>query len=472
MKLKSIFTNSFGILFSRVTGLGRDVLMASALGASGYSDIFFVVFKLPNLFRRIFAEGAFTQAFMPSFIASKQKGLFATAIFLRFIMVLVGISLIVSLFPELLTKTIAMGWSDQQIRESAPLTAINFWYLDLVFIVTFLATLLQYKEHFATTAMSTALLNISMISALLLYMHQEPKTIIYALSIAVLIGGLLQVLAHIIALKSFNLQRLLIGGWRYRNKPSKQQDLKKETNLFNRLFFPSVWGNSMPQLSSFIDTILASFLISGSISYLFYANRIFQLPLAIIAIAASIALFPAISKALKHGNETLAYQHLDRVFWILLALLGMATLTGIIVAEPIVWLLFERGAFTPQMTIETAQVLSMYMLGLIPYGLAKLFSLFLYANKEHTKAAKIATITLLINVTVSFVLMKYMGAMGLALSGSIGGLIFFTLTLNGIGFEKFFEIIKSKKLIYLVVGLTLFGSLLEFINHLLIDWIR
>jgi len=228
----------------------------------------------------------------------------------------------------------------------------------------------------------------------------------------------------------------------------------------------------MPQLSSFIDTILASFLISGSISYLFYANRIFQLPLAIIAIAASIALFPAISKALKHGNETLAYQHLDRVFWILLALLGMATLTGIIVAEPIVWLLFERGAFTPQMTIETAQVLSMYMLGLIPYGLAKLFSLFLYANKEHTKAAKIATITLLINVTVSFVLMKYMGAMGLALSGSIGGLIFFTLTLNGIGFEKFFEIIKSKKLIYLVGGLTLFGSLLEFINHLLIDWIR
>jgi putative peptidoglycan lipid II flippase len=187
----------------------------------------------------------------------------------------------------------------------------------------------------------------------------------------------------------------------------------------------------MPQISSFIDTSLASVLISGAISDLFYANRIFQLPLAIIAIAASIALFPAISKAIKHDNEALAYQHLNRVFWILLALLGFATLTGIILAEPIVWLLFERGAYTVAMTQETASVLAMYMLGLIPYGLAKLFALFLYAKKEHRKAAKIATITLLLNVMVSFTLMKVMGASGLALAGSIGGLSFSFSPLEG-----------------------------------------
>ncbi|MGC9351954.1 MAG: lipid II flippase MurJ, partial [Sulfurovum sp.] len=161
MRLKSIFTNSFGILFSRVTGLGRDVLMASALGASVWSDMFFVAFKLPNLFRRIFAEGAFTQAFMPSFVASRQKGVFATAIFLRFLLFLGAFSLLVTLFPEPITKALAWGWEWEQIGLTAPLTAINFWYLDLIFIVTFLATLLQYREHFATTAMSTALLNIS-----------------------------------------------------------------------------------------------------------------------------------------------------------------------------------------------------------------------------------------------------------------------------------------------------------------------
>jgi len=472
MKLKSIFSNSFGILFSRVTGLGRDVAMASALGASIWTDIFFVAFKLPNLFRRIFAEGAFTQAFMPSFIASKQKGVFATAIFLRFMLILILFSIFVSIFPELLTKLITPDWSAEQIAQTAPLTAINFWYLDLVFIVTFLATLLQYKEHFATSAMSTSLLNISMIAALIIYMNDDPKNIIIALSIAVLIGGLLQVIAHLIAIKSFNLQRLLIGGWKYRKKESKQKELIREKKEFNNLFFPSVWGNSMPQISSFIDTILASFLISGSISYLFYANRIFQLPLAIIAIAASIALFPAISKAINHNNEALAYQHLERVFWILLSLLGFATLTGIILAEPIVWLLFERGAYTPQMTQETASVLSMYMLGLIPYGLAKLFALFLYANKEHKKAAKIATITLVINIVVSFTLMKIMGASGLALAGSIGGLIFFMLTIRGVGFNKFIKIMNLKKLMYVFVGLTLSASLLIFMNELIIEWIR
>ena len=472
MKLKSIFSNSFGILFSRVTGLGRDVVMASALGASIWTDIFFVAFKLPNLFRRIFAEGAFTQAFMPSFIASKQKGVFATAIFLRFMLILILMSLLVTFFPELLTRAIAWDWSSELIEQTAPLTAINFWYLDFVFIVTFLATLLQYKEHFATTAMSTALLNIAMIATLLLYMKEEPETIIIALSFAVLIGGLLQVIAHLIAIKHFNLQRLLIGGWKYRNKESKQKDLKKEEKEFNNLFFPSVWGNSMPQISSFIDTILASFLISGSISYLFYANRIFQLPLAIIAIAASIALFPAISKAIKHDNEALAYEHLNRVFWILLSLLGFATLTGIILAEPIVWLLFERGAYTIAMTEQTASVLAMYMLGLIPYGLAKLFALFLYAKKEHKKAAKIATITLIINVMVSFTLMKLMGASGLALAGSIGGLIFFILTIRGVGFDKFMKIMNFKKLFYVIAGLVLSAFILRFINELLMNWIR
>ena len=468
MKLKSIFTNSFGILFSRVTGLGRDVVMASALGASIWTDIFFVAFKLPNLFRRIFAEGAFTQAFMPSFVASKKKGVFATAIFLRFILILIGFSLFVTLFPELLTKAIAWDWTDAKIAQTAPLTAINFWYLDFVFIVTFLATLLQYREHFATTAMSTALLNISMISALLIYMKEKPETIVIALSVAVLIGGFLQVMAHLIAIKKLNMHKLLIGGWKYRNK----KDVKEEEKSFNRLFFPSMWGNSMPQISAFLDTILASFLLTGSISYLYFANRVFQLPLAIIAIATSVALFPMISKAINRGDIDEAYSNLGKAFWLLLSLLGFATLAGIILSEPIIWLLLERGAFTEQNTLETAKVLSMYMLGLIPHGLTKLFAMFLYANHKHTKAAKIATISLIINVVVSIILMNLMGAMGLALSGSISGVILFTLTVREVGVKHLQEIIKSKKLVYLIIGLIFSGVMLHFLNNLLMNWIR
>lgn len=281
MRLKSIFTNSFGILFSRVTGLGRDVLMASALGASLWSDMFFVAFKLPNLFRRIFAEGAFTQAFMPSFVASRHKGVFATAIFLRFLLFLMAFSLLITFFPEPITKLLAWGWNSELIAKTSPMTAINFWYLDLIFIVTFLATLLQYKNHFATTAMSTALLNISMIAALYLTLKEDPKTVAYTLSFAVLIGGVLQVIVHLIAVHKLHLHKILLGGWKYR----KSKDVDEEKQHFQSLFLPGILGNSTPQISAFIDTLLATFLMTGSVSYLFYANRVFQLPLAIIAIA-------------------------------------------------------------------------------------------------------------------------------------------------------------------------------------------
>jgi len=442
--------------------------MASVLGASGYTDMFFMAFKLPNLFRRIFAEGAFTQAFMPSFVASRQKGVFATAIFLRFMLIIIGMSLFVTFFPDIITKVLAWGWTDEKIAMTAPFTAINFWYLDFIFIVTFMATLLQYKEHFATTAMSTALLNISMIGAMLIFMHDDPKIILYALSFAVLIGGLFQVIAHLIALKSFNLHKILIGGWKYR----KTKDVKGEEKKFTKLFIPSVWGNSAPQIASFLDTFLASFLITGSVSYLFYANRVFQLPLGIIAIATATALFPSVAKALNRGDEKDAYHSLGRAFWLLLFLLGASVLGGILLAEPIVWLLFERGKFTLEMTHETVQVLSMYMIGLLPYGLAKLFSMFLYASHRHGKAAKIATIALVVNIVASLILMQPFGAMGLALAGSIGGWTLFILTIKEVGFDHFIGIVQSKKSLYFIISMLLFGIILYFTNQQLLTLIR
>jgi len=468
MRLKSIFTNSFGILFSRVTGLGRDVLMASALGASVWSDMFFVAFKLPNLFRRIFAEGAFTQAFMPSFIASRNKGVFATAIFLRFLLFLMAFSLLITFFPEPITKLLAWGWDAELIADTSPLTAINFWYLDLIFIVTFLATLLQYKEHFATTAMSTALLNISMIAALYLYMKEDPKSVAYALSFAVLIGGVLQVLVHLIALQNFNLHKLLFGGWKYR----KNKDVIEEKKHFNSLFLPGILGNSTPQISAFIDTILATFLMTGSVSYLFYANRVFQLPLAIIAIATATALFPAVSKALKNKQEAAAYKNLKQAFWLLSFLLGVSMIGGILLAEPIVWLLFERGKFTQVESIETVSVLQMYMIGLLPFGLAKLFSLFLYASHRHKKAAKIAVYSLITSVTSSLILMHPMGASGLALAGSIGGWVLFIFTVKEVGTDKFIEIIKSKKSLYFVLVMAVCTLCIYWVNSWILTFIR
>jgi len=468
MRLKSIFTNSFGILFSRVTGLGRDVLMASALGASVWSDMFFVAFKLPNLFRRIFAEGAFTQAFMPSFVASRHKGVFATAVFLRFLLFLTAFSLVITFFPEPITKLMAWGWNSELIADTSPLTAINFWYLDLIFIVTFLGTILQYKNHFATTAMSTALLNIAMIAALYIYMKDDPKTVAYALSFSVLIGGVLQVMAHLVTLNRLNLHKILLGGWKYR----KIKDVNEEKKKFQSLFLPGILGNSTPQISAFVDTTLATFLMTGSVSYLFYANRLFQLPLAIIAIATATVLFPAVSKALKNNNETEAYKNLDQAFWLLSFLLGVAMVGGILLAEPIIWALFERGKFTQTQTLETVNVLQMYMVGLLPFGLAKLFSLFLYASHRHLKAAKIAVYSLVTSVTLSLILMQSFGASGLALAGSIGGWVLFIFTVKEVGTDKFLDIIKSKKSLYFLFGMLIFSFLTYEVNALLLSHIR
>ena len=468
MRLRAIFTNSSGILFSRITGLFRDVFMASALGASVWSDMFFVAFKLPNLFRRIFAEGAFTQAFMPAFIASRHKGVFATTVLLRFLLFLVALSLLVTFFPEPVTKLTAWGWDETRITQTAPLTAVNFWYLDLIFLVTFAATLLQYKEHFATTAFGTALLNIAMIGTLWLFMRHDPATVALALSFGVLLGGVLQVALHLYMLHRFKLDRLLRLGWKYR----KKKKIDDETKRFYRLFFPGIVGNAAPQLSSFIDTLLATFLTAGSVSYLFYANRIFQLPLALIAVATSVALFPSIAKALKAGRENEAYDALKRAFWLLMFLLGLATLGGIIFAEPIIWLLFERGNFTHAQTLQTASVLQMYMIGLIPYGLAKLFSLFLYAAHRHTDAAKVSVVSLVVTVTLSLFLMKSMQAAGLALAGSFGGWALFLYTVYHVGFDKLLSILKHRYTLLFFIVMPLAALLFAYINTFLLAFIR
>ncbi|MCW8821777.1 MAG: polysaccharide biosynthesis C-terminal domain-containing protein, partial [Sulfurovum sp.] len=216
----------------------------------------------------------------------------------------------------------------------------------------------------------------------------------------------------------------------------------------------------------------ATFLMTGSVSYLFYANRIFQLPLAIIAIATATVLFPAVSKALKNKNETEAYKNLNQAFWLLSFLLGAAMVGGILLAEPIVWLLFERGKFTTVQTLETVSVLQMYMIGLLPFGLAKLFSLFLYASHRHLKAAKIAVYSLVTSVTFSLILMHPMGASGLALAGSIGGWVLFILTVKEVGTDKFMEIIRSKRSVYLLLTLLVFSFILYEIKHLLLEYIR
>ncbi len=461
MFIRSFFTNSFGILFSRILGFFRDLLTASVLGANIYSDIFFVAFKLPNLFRRIFAEGAFSQAFLPTFTKTNQKGVFSAKILLLFSISLIFLSFLVMIFAPLLTKLLAYGFDKHSIALAVPLVRINFWYLLFIFLVTFCASLLHYKNHFVTTAFSTAILNIALIIALLISNIKTPNETIYLMSYAVLLGGFGQVLVHLIALKRYNLHKLLILGFKYKNKK------KQNTKNFFTLFTHGIIGSSTAQISAFIDTWLASFLASGSISYLYYANRIFQLPLALFAIALSITIFPKITKAIKQKDENKANLFLTQSFWLLSILLCVCMFGGIFLSEEIIKLLFERGSFTSQNTLQTSLVLKMYLIGLLPFGLAKLFSLYLYAHEKQKKAAQISLISLAFGIVFSLALIKPLGVLGLALSGSLSGFILFVLTIKAYGFKKFLAIIKNKKIFLLFGILIIEAIILYFIKDIL-----
>lgn len=451
--LKKIFlTNSLGILCSRIFGFLRDLMMANILGAGVYSDIFFVAFKLPNLFRRIFAEGSFSQSFLPSFIRSSIKGSFASLVGLIFCGVLLVWCLLVALNPLWLTKLLAYGFDEETLKLCAPIVAINFWYLLLVFITTFLGALLQYKHSFFASAYSASLLNLCMILALLISKEKTHLEALYYLSYGVLLGGVAQILLHFYPLVKLGLWALLFKGllgFKTKNalkKKYRSQRVKKDLKAFFKQFLPSVLGNSSAQIASFLDTTIASFLASGSVSYLYYANRVFQLPLALFAIAISTALFPSIAIAIKNNQQDLILQRLQKAWFFLVGVLLLCSIGGIMLSKEITELLFERGQFSPKDTLITSQVFSLYLLGLLPFGLTKLFSLWLYAKLEQKKAAKISLISLFLGLAASLSLMPWLGVLGLALANSLSGLFLFVLTIKAFGFQPFLGIIKNLKL--------------------------
>ena len=571
MLKKAFLTNSSGIMCSRIFGFLRDLSMAHILGAGIYSDIFFVAFKFPNLFRRIFCEGAFSQSFLPNFIASSKKGAFVVLTLGAFSIILLCLSLFVMAFSGGVTRILALGFSQNLIEIAKPIVAIHFWYLLLVFWVTFFSALLQYKQHFWVSAYNTALLNIAMILALFLAQGKDELEIVYFVSYGVLLGGVAQVGLHFYPLWKLGFWRLFVCGvleikkafFSGGNSPagshlanpstplhcgarpsaphsqgeticqsttsrarivdssisesslrenpqdsrgnltqndktnspslaegvrgrvdsnaelslqdsesecgktrqsrsffsndSKQQKslaskIKSELKSFFCQFLPAMLGSSTAQIASFIDTILASFLASGSISYLYYANRIFQLPLAIFAIAISTALFPMVAKSIKAKQESQVLQAMKKSFWFLCFMLLACAIGGIMLDKQIIWLLYERGKFVRSDTIECALVFCGYMIGLVPFGLARIFSLYLYATMKQALAAKISAIALGFGVVFSLIFMQFLGAFGLALAGSLSGFVLFGFTIKAFGFAKFWGIIADFKLSALLVG--------------------
>lgn len=457
----NFIVNALGILFSRVMGLGRDIVLALFLGAGLYSDVFFVAMKMPAFFRRIFAEGAFGQSFLPNFTKSRQKGAFCLAVLIRFGSAVFLFCVIVNFFASFFTKIFAFGFNAETIALASPLVAINFWYLFFIFLVTLFGAILNYEHKFFITSFSASLFNLCIVLCVFFVDKNEPLQNLYYFSYAIVLSGVAQLILHLIALKNNITAKAMWLSIRLRKT-------KVKLDNFYANFFHGVLGSSATQLSSLLDTTIASFLITGSISYLYYANRVFQLPLALFAIALTQVSFPKILKHLKSGEENLALNFMKKALGFLSLLLLFSTLLGIIFAKEITTLLFERGNFNANDAKLTAFVLIAYLIGLFPFGLQKLLSLWLYAKFKQKIAAIIAFKALGISASFSIICIlliqnEELKVLGVALASSISAFYLLGANIKEFGFKSFFALISLKKTLFGVLILVLFGFvLLEF----------
>ncbi|MBZ7968081.1 murein biosynthesis integral membrane protein MurJ [Campylobacter sp. RM9759] len=455
---KNFIINALGILCSRILGLVRDILIALFLGAGLYSDIFFVALKMPAFFRRIFAEGAFGQSFLPNFVKAPKKGAFCVSIMIQFSSIVFLCCLLVSFFSSFFTKIFAFGFDQKTIDIASPLVAINFWYLFFIFLVTFFGAILNYKQKFFITSFSAALFNLSIVIAAFFVDKNEPLKTLYYFSYATVLSGLAQLILHLIILKNNPVIKAMILSIRLKKAKTKMKS-------FYGNFFHGVLGSSATQISSLLDTTIASFLISGSISYLYYANRVFQLPLALFAIALTQVSFPKILKHLKSEQENLALKFMQRAMIFLSVLLLISSIIGSVYSLEICQLLFQRGNFTHSDSITTAYVLIAYLIGLLPFGLQKLLSLWLYAKFKQKIAAFIAFKALFISFLCSvafifFIKDENLKVIGVAFSSSLSAFYLLGANIKEFGFKKFFDLISFKICFLIIIALVIFTTML------------
>ena len=247
----------------------------------------------------------------------------------------------------------------------------------------------------------------------------------------------------------------------YSGNKCKYKNIKQDIKIFNEKLAPAIVGASSYQLASFLDIFLASFLASSSISYLYFANRVFQFPFALFTIALSITIFPIIARLIKSNNHKKALLLMKQSFYFIITLLMSASIIGIMFSEFIISLLFERGEFSKQDSLNTSYVLVAYLIGLIPFGLSKIFSLWLFSKQEQKKAAFISVISIIANIIFSLLLIYKYKVVGLALASSISGFIQLGLSIYYFGFRNFIENILDFKYSMIFISISIFIYLIS-----------
>ena len=413
--LKSIATVGGYTMASRILGFARDILVAAMLGAGPVADAFFVAFKLPNFFRRLFAEGAFSAAFVPLFTRRlSEDGAAAAQRFAEEVLSVLVVALL--LFCALVQ--IAMPWAmvgfapgfvadPAKFDLAVELTRITFPYLLFISVVSQLGGILNSLGKFAAAAATPILLNIALIGALLgLTPHVDTPG--HALAWGLFVAGVIQFLWLIEACRRAGMTLRL-------PRPS----LSPRVRRLLVLILPGAVGAGVVQINLLIGVVIASLLPTGSVSYLYYADRINQLPLGVIGVAVGTALLPLMSRQLREHDADAAMASLNRALEFALFLTIPATLALVVMPGPIISVLFERGAFDAAAASATSDALVAYAVGLPAYVLVKVLAPGFFAREDTVTPVKIAAICVAINIAISLILMGPMLHVGVALATSI-----------------------------------------------------
>jgi putative peptidoglycan lipid II flippase len=411
--IRRFFTVGGFTLLSRITGFVRDVVMAAVLGAGPIADAFFVAFRLPNHFRAIFAEGAFAAAFVPAYARTlEQDGKvaarsFANRLALVMIALQVVLLIVALIYTPQVVRLLAPGLDASRFDLAVALTRITFPYLALISIESLIAGTLNANNRFASAAGAPVLLNLAMIGTLT-YAALFP-TAGHAAAWGVLVAGILQ-----LALVAGDAEK---NGFGLRLKMPK---LDESTKKFLRALGPAIIGAGGVQLALFADTIIATFLPTGALSALYYADRIHQLPIGVVGIAVGTVLLPEMARRLAAGDEKGAASSQGRAIEFALLLAVPCAVASLVIPELIMRALFARGAFTVADAAAAGQTLAAYATGLIPFVLMRSFVAPFHARGDTTTPVIAALTGVALNIALKVALMGPLAQVGLALATAAG----------------------------------------------------
>ncbi|MBP8226588.1 MAG: murein biosynthesis integral membrane protein MurJ [Pararheinheimera sp.] len=422
--LKSGMIVSFMTLISRVLGLVRDVIVANVLGAGAMADVFFMANRIPNFLRRLFAEGAFSQAFVPVLAEVKEKhgddavreliakaagtlGLIVTAVTL---VAVIGSPVLMMLFGA--------GWFNAYL-DGAPegdkylqasfLLKITFPYLWFITFVALSGAVLNTYNKFAVAAFTPVFLNIAMIGAAI-YLAPQMQNPAEAIAWGVFLGGLIQFLFQLPFLAKAGLLVMPRWGWKDPN-----------VTKIRTLMIPALFGVSVSQINLLLDAIIASFLVTGAVSWLYYSDRLLEFPLGLFGIAIATVILPGLSRHYAAASEEAFKYTLD---WAVrfICLFGIPSMMGLIVlAEPIIASVFMRGEFTAEDVVKTSHSLIAYNTGLVALMLIKVLAPAFYARQDIKTPVRIAIIAMVANMGFNLMLAPFLSYVGLALATALSG---------------------------------------------------